>query len=165
MSITPTIEYREAQPYIGIVAEVTIQEIGTVLPPLHDELAAWLADQGVSPAGPPFFRYLRIDMEGTLDIDVGIPVEGSLPVEGKIHNRVLPAGDYGTLVYTGHYEGIQDVTRALLAWAEENGIVWASTASERGKLWESRLEIYLNDPADVPPDQWQTQLAFMIAPK
>jgi effector-binding domain-containing protein len=165
MRLAPTIEYRHEQPYMGMVAEVTMPEIGTVIPPLLDDLTTWLENKNVTPAGASFFRYLRIDMEGTLDIEIGIPVHHLLSGEGEIRPRTLPSGHYATVLHTGHYDQLRDVTGTLLEWGEANGVVWAVAPSERGDLWESRLEIYLNDPADTPPDQWQTELAFLLGPQ
>jgi hypothetical protein len=59
----PTIETRTDQPYAAIPVSVTMQELGSVVPPLTARVFDWLAAQGVAPAGPPFWRYVVIDME------------------------------------------------------------------------------------------------------
>jgi hypothetical protein len=35
------------------------------------ELFGWLAEQAVAPAGPPFIRYLVIDMAAEFQIELG----------------------------------------------------------------------------------------------
>jgi hypothetical protein len=44
MITAPKVEHRDAQPYAGIQAQVTMQELGKVLPPLRVKcLAGWQA--------------------------------------------------------------------------------------------------------------------------
>jgi hypothetical protein len=65
MPATPQITERADQPYVAIRANVTMAQ----LPGFADRLGevfGWLAEQGVAPAGPPFFRYNVIDMERQL---------------------------------------------------------------------------------------------------
>src|SRR4051794_10936898 len=82
----PTILERDAQPYVGIVRAVTMttfDEIADRLP----NLFGWLADHGLAPAGPPFFRYLMIDMARELVVEAGIPVAAPVARNGD------PGGD------------------------------------------------------------------------
>src|SRR6266571_1778824 len=95
----PTLEDRKDVHYMGVRTQVTMQELGTgVIPRLHSEVIAWLAKQGVSPAGAPFIRYWVINMADKLDIELGWPVASSLAGEGRIQAGVLPAGRYATLL-------------------------------------------------------------------
>jgi hypothetical protein len=64
---------RPDQPYVAVRRTITMQtfpEIADRLPGLF----GWLAERGIAPAGPPFFRYLVIDMERELDVEAGVPV-------------------------------------------------------------------------------------------
>ncbi|MBI1881241.1 MAG: GyrI-like domain-containing protein [Chloroflexi bacterium] len=119
----PKLAHRDEQPYVAIRSQVTMPELGTVLPPLIEEVFGWLASKGVEPAGAPFWRYLVIDMEAKLEIDVAVPMATAVTGEGRIIADVLPAGRYAVLVHTGPYEGLFDATVALLAWAQEKGLV------------------------------------------
>jgi hypothetical protein len=53
MITEPKIEDRNEQPYVGIRAQVTMQELGKTLPPLWGEVYGWLASKGIKPAGAP----------------------------------------------------------------------------------------------------------------
>jgi hypothetical protein len=75
MDVAPEIRQREAQPYAGISAWVTMAAVGSVADRIP-EIFGWLGARGVAPAGPPFFRYHVIDMERQLL--VGLP-PGVLP--------------------------------------------------------------------------------------
>ena len=158
MLTEPKLEQRKAQPYVGIRSRVTAQELGTVLPPLSDEVYAWLKKKGVEPSGPPFWRYLIVDMEKKLEIDVGLPVASAIPGDGRILADILPAGRYATAVHTGHPDELEGATAALLDWAEKRGIEWWLD----GERWAGRIEWYLSDPAAEPDmHKWKTELAFL----
>lgn len=158
----PKLEQRNEQPYAAMRRQVTMQEIGSVLPPLIGEVFGWLERRGAAPAGPPFFRYLVIDMVAQLVIEVGVPTETIVPGDSDVSTGVLPAGRYAVLVHTGHPSELVDATAKLLAWGQENGIVWQASKDQRE--WAARIEFYLTDPAEEPDMQkWQTELAFLVA--
>ena len=112
--LNPVVAERPAQPYVAIRAQVTMQTIGTVLPPLHPQVFAWLGARGIPPAGPPFWKYNVIDMDRGLDVEVAVPVAASVDGDDRVLAGVLPAGQYATLRYTGHPDGLADATATLL---------------------------------------------------
>jgi effector-binding domain-containing protein len=165
MITEPKIEDRNDQHYVGIRSQVTMQELGKLLPPLWGEVYGWLANQSLKPAGAPLWRYRVIDMAAKLEIDVGIPVATPVTGDNHITADTLPAGQYATIVYTGPYEGLMQATADLLAWAQNKGVVWDKWATgSRGEGWRARVEHYLTDPREEPnPAKWQTKLAFKLA--
>ena len=74
MSQEPKIEERAAQHYAGIQATVPMGGISGAVDDAFPELFGWLAGQGIAPSGPPFIRYLVIDMAGKMQIELGVPV-------------------------------------------------------------------------------------------
>jgi effector-binding domain-containing protein len=115
MITEPKVENRGAQPYVAIRTQAIMQALDTAIPQGLGEVFAWLAQQGVAPAGAPFVRYLVIDMEALLDMEVGVPIANALSGDDRICAGVLPAGRYASLVYTGIDNGIQ-ANWALLKW-------------------------------------------------
>src|SRR5689334_19978470 len=107
MMTTPKVEERAERHYAGIRTQATMQELPTVIPQRLGEVFSWLGQQGVAPAGPPFIRYLVIDMTALLDIELGVPVANSLPGDDRVRADVLPAGRYASLVYTDVRRGIE----------------------------------------------------------
>jgi effector-binding domain-containing protein len=103
MITEPKIEHRNAQPYMGIRAQVTMQELGKVLPPLWGEVYGWLASKGLKPVGAPLWRYRVIDMAAKLEIDVAVPVATPVTGDTRIIADTLPAGRYATVIYTGPF--------------------------------------------------------------
>lgn len=165
MITEPKIEHRDEQPYVGIRAQVTFQELGKVLPPLWGEVYGWLAGKGLKPAGAPLWRYRVIDMGAKMEIDVGVPVATPVKGDNRITADTLPAGRYATLIYTGPYEGLKQATADLLDWAQNKGIVWDKrTKGSTGESWRARIENYLTDPRAEPDSaKWQTELVFKLA--
>ena len=164
MQTEPRIVERAEQPYVAIKAWVTMQELGTVLPPLHGQLFGWLGAHGGQRAGAPFWKYNVVDMERTLEMEVGIPV--AAPVEGdeRVLAGVLPAGRYALSSPTGHPAELADATAALLNWAAEQGLAWDMADTPEGQRWASRLEFYNTDPQEEPDmNKWETDLAFRLA--
>ena len=107
MITEPRVEDRTEQRYVAMRTRATMQELDTVIPQRLGEVFAWLAHQGIAPSGAPFARYLVIDMEALLDIEVGVPVVTALSGDDRICAGVLPAGRYASLVYTGIDNGIK----------------------------------------------------------
>jgi effector-binding domain-containing protein len=165
MITEPKIEDRNEQPYVGIRSQVTMQEMGKVLPPLWGEVHGWLANRGLEPAGAPLWRYRLIDMAAKLEIDVAVPVATPVTGDNRLTADILPAGRYATLIYTGPYEGLMQATADLLAWAKNKGVVWDQwPAGSQGEGWRARIENYLTDPRAEPDSaKWQTELAFKLA--
>ena len=159
MAESPTIETRMDQPYAAIPISVRMEELGSVVPPLTGQVFDWLAAQGIVPAGPPFWRYLVVDMENTLELETGVPIATHLEGNGEIRTGLLPAGRYATVVHTGHPDTLLTATRDLLQWASARDLEWDAD----GNRWGCRLEEYLSDPAEVPDmNEWQTRLAFRL---
>ncbi len=164
MSAAPRIETRAEQPYAAVRAQVTMETLGTVVPPLTQEIFAWLGDRGVAPAGAPFWKYDVIDMAGQLEVEAGVPVTAAVAGDGRVISGVLPAGRYATVVHVGHPSELAEATAALLDWAAGQDLTWDMSPGEDGERWGSRLEIYLTDPREEPDmTKWETQLAIRLA--
>lgn len=163
MITEPRVADRGARHYVAIRTQATMQALDTAIPQGLGEVFAWLAQQGVAPVGAPFVRYLVIDMEALLDIEVGVPLATALSGDDRICAGVLPAGRYASLVYTGIDNGIQ-ANWALLKWGAEKGLAWDSWKTEQGDAFGARLESFLTNP-DEEPDRakWETEVAIRLA--
>lgn len=158
----PAVIQRSEEPYVAIKASVTMQTIGSVLPPLHPEVRNWLREHDTNPAGAPFFKFNVIDMERQLEMEVGWPVAAEMKGDDRVLAGVLPAGRYASLLYTGHPDGLIDATRDLLEWAKGQGLDFDVTGTPEGDRWGARLEIYRDD--DKPDmSKWEIELAFKLA--
>ena len=162
MTPQPQIQPRAAQPYAGIPATVTMDTISTAVDSAFPELFGWLASQGIAPAGPPFIRYLVIDMAGDLRIELGVPVSAPVAGAGRIKPGVLPAGSYAVLRHTGPYDGLVASNAALQQWAADHGVRFDTHETGQGSAWGGRVEHYLTDPSQEPdPARWETDVAYL----
>jgi effector-binding domain-containing protein len=163
MTMNSAIEERPAQPYVAIRRTITMQTFPEVADRLP-EVFGWLAARGIVPAGPPFFRYLVIDMEHELDVEAGVPVVTPVDGEGEVLAGALPAGRYAVTTHVGHPDELIEVTGAFLDRAAADGLRWDATETDRGTRWGCRLELLHTDPAEEPDmNKWETQLAFRLA--
>ena len=164
MSSAPEIVTRPEQPYAAIRVRVTMADLAAVVPPLNQEVFAWLGERGAPPAGAPFWKYNVIDMAAKLEIEAGVPVAAAVASDDRVVTGVLPAGRYATLTHVGHPSELAEATKTLLDWAAGQGLTWDMSPDADGERWGSRLEIYLSDPREEPDmSKWVTQLAFRLA--
>jgi effector-binding domain-containing protein len=163
MTMNLTVEEWPAQPYVAIRRTITMQtftEIADRLPNVFGRLAA----RGIAPVGPPFFRYLMIDMERELDVEAGVPVAAPVDGEREVLAGVLPAGRYAVTTHVGHPDELIAVTGAFLERAAAEGLRFDSADTEHGTRWGCRLELLHTDPAEQPDmNKWETKLAFRLA--
>ena len=67
-----------------------MEGFGEILGPLWGEVFGWLGGHVVEPAGPPLIRYKVIDMEGAMEIEVGLPVAAPIEGDDRVIGGVLP---------------------------------------------------------------------------
>jgi hypothetical protein len=80
MKHEPQIQQRAAQPYVTIRMPETMEGLAEAVDTGFPEVFGWLAKHGVTPAGPPFIRYLVIDMATELEIELAVPIGGEADV-------------------------------------------------------------------------------------
>jgi effector-binding domain-containing protein len=164
MTDEPQIQTRTLQHYAGLPATVTMDTISTAVDSGFPELFGWLASNGIAPAGPPFIRYLVIDMAGELRIELGVPVSAPVAGSGRIQPGVRPAGRYAVLRHTGPYDGLVASNAALEQWAADHGVQFDTSDTAQGSAWGGRVEHYLTDPSQEPdPARWETDVAYLTA--
>ena len=149
--------------------EVTIKKISPqkavclrrLMPSYHSEGDLWgemcgyLGSlKGVQYAGPamnichdPEYR------EKDVDIEVAIPVTGTVPESGDIRVRDLPGHEQvASVVHKGPFETIRKAYQFLMGWMEKNGY----------KMDGPDRTLYLNDPTQVAPDEILQELQIPI---
>ncbi len=103
-------------------------------------------------------------MEREFLVEVGLPVASQIEDDGEIRGGTLPAGRFAVMTHTGAPQTLVAATAELLDWAEEQGLAWDVSQTEKGEKWGCRLESYLTNPAEQPDtSKWQTELAFRLA--
>jgi effector-binding domain-containing protein len=171
MESGPLIQWRAAQSYVGIPAQVASEkEFRAAVDRDFPELFGWFRDNGIQPAGPPFIRYLEVAGDGQpLRFELGAPTTANVSGGGTVHADALPAGRYATLVHTGPYNSaeapdLSDARAELLEWVRGQGIELNGSETARGAAFEACVERYLTNAA-IEPDwsKWRTELAYLIS--
>lgn len=159
----PVVVERPAQPYLGTRRSVTMSTIPEIADRIGGLVGQVLA-AGRVPAGAPFLRYLVIDMDATLLVEAGVPLDEPLGLEGDVYDGVLPSGRYVTVTHLGHPDALLPATADLLRWAAQQGLTFDSRPGPDGEEWGCRLESYLTDPAEEHDlNRWETELAFRLS--
>ncbi|MBN1429115.1 MAG: MerR family transcriptional regulator [Anaerolineae bacterium] len=97
--------------------------------------------------------------DGGIDMEVGVIAPegftGSVPVEGDLAMTVsdLPAVDkMACLIHKGSYARLGETYQAFWQWIEANGY----------RIVEPCREVYLNNPDDVPEEEWLTEIQYQL---
>jgi len=116
------------------------------------EVASYLEDIGVSPAGPPFARFFDYTEEEA-DFEAGFPVAEPVPGDDRVIAGELPGGTAGVTTHEGPSEGLQAAHEAVGEWVLANG------HDPAGPVWE----VYLTGPREQPdPSGWRTELVWPL---
>jgi effector-binding domain-containing protein len=160
---TPRLEQRAEQPCMFIRTHVRMAEIGPQVPALVPQLFAWIGSHGVQPDGPVFFRYNVVDMEGLMEIDVGVVVKRAVAGDAQVKAGIIPGGTYLTMRHVGPPDELMEATGAFLDWGNKHQVVWCKKPRGSAEVWDARFEFYLDGP-DTQPDmaKWRTDLAFQV---
>jgi len=160
---SPKLEDRSARSYVAIPVTVALADEPATIPVLLDELRRWMEERHIEPGGPPFVRYLVINMPARLEIEVALPFSGDLQGDHRVIRGELPAGSYATMVHTGPVESLVDANASLQKWAEERGITGETRETGNGTAWTARVETYLTNPKSEPDSRkHRTEIAYLV---
>lgn len=151
MSCKCEVKEQSTQLTLSIRTRTPVQGLPQVLGKAYGAIAQYLGELGEQPTGPPFAAYYNMDMEN-LDVEIGFPVSRRFSGKDDIAAGEIPAGKVATCLYTGPYSEIEPAYNALLQWIKDNGYEATGIA----------YEMYLNDPAQTPPQELRTQIVFPL---
>jgi effector-binding domain-containing protein len=126
------IEQEETMPTQEVVLKQTAaQSVASVrdtvpvtgISQLFGEIFAYLGQHRINPAGPPISIYYDQEFhEQETDIEIAVPVAGSVPAGNRVKPSELPAVEHmACIVHEGSYEAIGGTYGQLLSWVEANG--------------------------------------------
>lgn len=157
------VEERAAQPYAYVSDDGVYMNKFEVIADRFGEVLGWLAERGIEPVGPVFFKYNVINMPGPMHLEAGVPIAERVEGDDAVRTGELPAGRYVTVRHVGHPDSLMQATGDLLAWAEGEGLEFDQWEASEGHTWASRTEWYYSDPVEVPDlNDWETELAFKL---
>jgi len=157
----PRVVEQPEQHYLGIRVITPFRGMLAKRNELLGELTAWLAGQDADDVGPFFLRLHVIDMNGPMDIEVGVVTPSPRAGDGRVQPSTLPAGRYATLTYRNHS---LRANKALLDWAAGQGLQLDRSEIAAGDLFGCRYEAYRTDPRTEPrKTKWEVELAIRLA--
>ena len=157
----PSIHHRSLQHSVGIRTVTPFKGMFAVVDQLLKELRPWMKARGAQDAGPYFLRLHVIDMNGPMDIEVGCMVPAPVLGDERVRPGTLPAGRYASLRYSRY---ALRANRALLDWAEQEGLAWDHWDAPTGDSFGCRYEAYLTDYRLEPKKSvWEVELAIKLS--
>ena len=142
----------EAKPTATIRLDVPHARLGAVFGEVLPEIFTWVGKQGYGAVFPPFGIFHGMS-DGLWDLEAGVAVEKAFTEgEGRIKPSSTPDGEAAFTIHVGPYDKLGDAHDALRAWCAENdrkttGIAW---------------EYYVNDPGELPPEEWKTEVYLQL---
>jgi effector-binding domain-containing protein len=151
MSYNCTVTDRWAQPALSIRTRTPVQDLPQVVGKAYAAIGQYLGELGESPVGAPFAAYYNMDMQD-LDVELGFPLAASLPGRGEIRAAEIPGGKVATCLHIGPYSELAPAYEALTKYTAEQGYEASGIV----------YEFYLNDPTQVPAQELQTEIVFLL---
>jgi effector-binding domain-containing protein len=157
----PRIVVKPETPYVGIRIVTPFRGMLAVRDQLMVELYDWLDQRDPVDVGSTFFRLHVIDMNGPMDIEVGVITKQTLDGDGRVRPGTLPAGNYASLTYINH---ARRANQLLNTWIRDNGLTADRWDEPAGDRFACRYEAYLTDPRSQPmKTKWQVELNIRLA--
>ena len=141
---------RPTQKVLSIRTRSAVQDLPRVIGEVYGKIFSYMQDLGVNPTDAPFVGYFNMDMDN-LDIEIGVPIDKDLPEKDNMKISEIPGGKYASTLHIGPYNEIKLAYKAISDWIEKN---------HKNNYY--CYELYLNDPADTPEAELQTQIIFAI---
>jgi AraC family transcriptional regulator len=129
-----------------------LDHVGAVLHQALPTVWQYVSQQGVTPTGAPYARFLPAEGAQYV-IEAGLPIPHHIPAQGEIEVSELPGGEVVEAVHVGPYDGLHATYKALATWIETQG------KQPAGPPWE----VYVTDPG-LQPDatKWETQIFWPV---
>lgn len=156
----PGVEAMPAVPTVGIRVRTPFRGMLAKRDELLAELLAWLDQHSISDFGHFFLRLNIVDMEGIMDIEVGVTAVVH-PGDERVGPGSLPAGNYATLTYRDHS---LRANKMLQQWVRDNDINLDVSTDTDGDHFTCRTELYVTDPrTERKKTRWIVQLLILTA--
>jgi effector-binding domain-containing protein len=158
----PAVEAKPERHTAGIRVVTPFRGMFAVRDTLMGELYTWLDARGIR-YGTTFFRLHVVDMEGDMDVEVGVVLDEPRKGDDRVVSGILPAGDYAFLRYVNHG---RQANKTLLGWIASENLSTDVAETPAGDRFGCRYEAYLTDPrSERMKTKWQIELAVRLAPQ
>lgn len=151
MSSKPELVTLTPKPAMTIRTRSPAHALSDVFGKGYNEIMQLVGSREQTPIGPPFCIYHNMDMSN-LDIEFGFPVVSPMEGEGNVRCTEMPGGQMVTFKHVGPYDSVEQAYNTLSAWVDQH----------QYDVCADVFEVYLNDPAETPPEKLETQIYFPV---
>lgn len=141
------------------VAYLTMRGSYAQTPEGLGRLYAWIGTHGLQPTGMPTAVYLTVPAEtpeSEAVWELWAPVAGEAgaaePGPAGIGIKQVASVTAATVMHKGPYDSVASSYESLGQWIAENGYSFAGPPMER----------YYSDPAEVPPEEYLTEILIPV---
>ena len=128
-----------------------VENLPQVIGSSYHKIMTLLGEYGEQPIDVPFVAYYNMDMQN-LDVEIGFVVAKPLLGRDDIQAVIYPSVAVASAMHAGPYESMAPTYEALTAWLAEQGLPASGVV----------FEYYLNDPADVAPEEVLTRIEMLL---
>jgi effector-binding domain-containing protein len=142
---------KPAQPVLSIRKRTRVEDLPTEIGQAYAAVGAYMGELGQAPCGAPFVAYYNMDMQD-LDVEMGFPVGELLPGRDTIQSHSIFGEKVATCSFKGPYQEMTQAYEQLTQYVAEKG------QETTGVVYE----VDLNSPAEVAPQDLETQIFFSL---
>ena len=130
----PSVVARPDRHRVGIRVVTPFRGMFAVRDRLMEELYYWLDARDIA-FGHTFFRLHVVDMDGPMDVEVGVITEQPVQGDGRVRAGVLPGGRYAALSYINHGRRANGTLLGHRGQPDHGRCrAWATDALDRARL-------------------------------
>ena len=122
---------RAEQPCVAVKERTPVAQLPALIGSAFPKLGAYVAGEGLEPAGIPYVRFLDMGDMDNLLVEVGFPLARPLPGAGDVVAGSIPAGRYVTFMFLGPNEDMEPVYQEMEAWLAQRGLVSSGQCIEQ----------------------------------
>jgi len=150
------IEVTNEKAEIAIAIKETAVNMGNMAEAMgkgYGKLMDYLSKLGKQPSGPPYCAYINGNEDySQFDIEMGMPVDEAVPVQGEFYMSKTHEGKAVCTIYKGPFKEIEVAYTALMEYLPANSL------ESTGVYYD----YYLNDPDVTPESELLTRVVFPV---
>ncbi len=139
-----------------------VTNMGSIAPDMgkaYQELWDYMEGNGAQATGECFALYHMKSAEDfdpeNIDVECGFSVAELIPDGGRVKGRTVEGALSATATHKGPYDTMCAAYDAVMKWAPENGY----------ELLAGWRDYYINDPSNLPPEEWLTEVTCPVKKK
>ncbi|MCV3764521.1 hypothetical protein [Rhizobium sp. TRM95796] len=151
------------KPYLSLRSRLNARQVMTQAQVFFSEVRAELHRQKTTDHGLAFFRYNLFAPNGEMEIDFGYFTPRLLVARTPFRSAYMPAGNFVSVNWHGHYDRLREVHSMLRGWMEIMGCPPEQMPSADGQAFACSLNIFHRSMVHDPdPKNWVTEVAYAL---